>query len=89
MSTPDATPAPAPATNAPRKAGRPQKWRAPTDGSDIPDVVKNAITSRASQQKYYEAHRDAILERVRRNYHARMARYRAGAEMVASTVASI
>ena len=64
------------APSVPRKAGRPPKWLAPADGEPIPDVVKRAMASRVTQQRYFEAHREEVLVRVRQNYHARMARYR-------------
>ena len=68
--------APAAVTPTPRKAGAPRKW-IPVEGETMTTAMKNALADRERSRKLYEANRDEILEKRRKYYKDRMARYHA------------
>ena len=75
MEAPIAQPADAqPAPPTPRRRGRPIKWFAPTDGSPMPDDVKEALRKRELGRRLYVKNADDILRRAHINYMARVAR---------------
>lgn len=75
--------APADVTPTPRKPGAPRKWLV-VEGEELTTAAKRALRDRARNLKAYVENKDAILERNRRNYHARMKKYHEGMAALAA-----
>ena len=59
-----------------RKAGRPRKYADPLPGEPMTQQMKVALHNRERARRLFNEDHDALLERVRVNYHARKAKAR-------------
>ena len=82
--TPETVPAP-----VARKAGRPRKYADPAPGEEVSSHLKHMLANRARSYARFHASPEAILERSRITYHARMEKYHGAVRQVEQIRAAV